>query len=350
MKAKYRHSLPQLAGGLFLTDGGIETTLIYHDGFELPCFAAFDLLRHEAGRAALQRYFRAHIAIACDQQVGFVLESATWRASADWGAKLGLSAGAVAEANRQAIAMLHALRGEFETDTTPIVISGCVGPRGDGYRADQRMTPADAERYHAGQVRLFAEAGADLVSAITMTYPEEAIGIARAAHAAGMPVAVSFTTETDGRLPSGHSLAEAIGRVDAATGAVPVYYMINCAHPTHFITAVSAGEPWTQRIRGVRPNASTKSHAELDACTELDAGDPTELALRCAELLQALPQLAVWGGCCGTDHRHVRAIGEVCGRLRRRAAPPDCTVARGGAGVASVAPSLAIAGAPGPVT
>ncbi len=319
MIAKYRYNLPQLAEEFFLTDGGIETTLIYREGFELPLFAAFVLLRDEAGCEALRRYYREHAAVARAQGVGFVLESATWRASAEWGAKLGYDAAALAEVNRQAIAMLRVLRDEFETAAMRIPISGCIGPRGDGYKADVRMTAAAAEDYHAMQARIFAATGADLVSAITMTYAEEAIGVVRAARAAGMPAVVSFTTETDGRLPSGQPLAAAIAQVDDATGAAPAYYMINCAHPTHFEAALrGGGERWVRRIRGIRANASAKSHAELDACTELDAGDPADLARRCAALQRAFPQLTIFGGCCGTDHRHIGAIGEACRRGRPR--------------------------------
>jgi S-methylmethionine-dependent homocysteine/selenocysteine methylase len=317
MTAKYRHALPQHSDNLFLTDGGIETTLIYQDGFELPLFAAFDLLRHERGRAALRRYFQTHAAVAQDLGVGFVFESATWRASADWGAKLGYDDLALAAANLEAIALLHALRAEYETPSTPIVISGCIGPRGDGYKADRRMNAEQAKAYHSAQTNLFAAAGADLVTAITMTYPEEAIGVTLAAQHAGVPAVVSFTTETDGHLPNGESLHSAITRVDEATGSAPAYYMINCAHPTHFAHQMQSRGSWVQRIRGLRANASMKSHAELDTCTELDAGNPLELAARYAELRNNFPHLAVLGGCCGTDHRHIRAIGEACIHPRR---------------------------------
>ncbi len=312
---KYRHNLPQLGEGLFLTDGGIETTLIYLEGLELPYFAAFDLLRTAQGRAALDRYFRTHAAIAREQGMGFVLESATWRASTDWGAKLNYTAAELTIANHQAITMLHALRAELETPRTPVVISGCIGPRGDGYRADKRMTVAEAETYHTMQVCVFAEAGADLVSAITMTYAEEAIGLVRAARRAGMPVVVSFTTETDGLLPSGQSLAEAIQQVDAATQAAPVYYMVNCAHPTHFADVLVSGADWVKRIGGLRANASRKSHAELDVATALDIGDPAELGEQYRELRRLLPGIKVLGGCCGTDHRHIHAIGRACARV-----------------------------------
>jgi S-methylmethionine-dependent homocysteine/selenocysteine methylase len=305
-------SLPQLDGGLFLTDGGIETTLIFHHGFELPCFAAFKLLDEERGREALRQYFRSHLAVAARLQMGFILESATWRASADWGDKVGYSPDALAGANRQAVLLLHELKREFEGHRFPMVVSGCVGPRGDGYQAGRPMTEHEAEDYHSAQIRALCEAGVDLITAMTMTNLAEAIGVARAARACGKPVAISFTTETNGRLPAGQALREAIERMDEATGGTPAYYMINCAHPTHFDPVLRADEPWTQRIRGLRANASTKSHAELDEATELDAGNPAELGMQYRELRRRFPQLTVLGGCCGTDHRHIAAIGEAC--------------------------------------
>jgi homocysteine S-methyltransferase len=289
----YRTHLPQLDDRLFIADSGMETTLIFHDGIDLPCFASFVLLEDDAG-------------------TGIVLETPTWRASADWGAKLGFDAARLAAVNRAAVAQLAELREALETPATPIVISGNLGPRGDGYVADHTMTADQAQAYHAPQIETFAGTAADLVSVFTMTYVEEAIGVARAAQAAGMPVAVSFTLETDGRLPSGMPLGEAIEATDAATGAYPAYYMINCAHPSHFAHVLEDAGPWRARLRGVRANASKRSHAELDEATELDAGNPDELASEYRELRALLPRLAVVGGCCGTDHRH---IGAVCKRL-----------------------------------
>ena len=310
--AKYRNNLPQLSGRLYLTDGGIETTLIFHEGLDLPYFAAFDLMKNQAGQAALRRYFASHASIAQANGCGFILESPTWRASADWGARLGYGKAAMAEVNKQSIALLVEQRGIFETEASPMVISGCVGPRGDGYIPGGMMTAEEAETYHAVQITAFAESPADMVAAITMTYEEEAVGITLAARAAGLPVAISFTVETDGCLPSGQSLKDAIAAVDAATGEGPVYYMINCAHPDHFADALAGGEGWVQRIRGLRANASRRSHAELDEAEALDDGDPAELGGQYRELLGKLPQINVVGGCCGTDHRHIEAICLAC--------------------------------------
>jgi S-methylmethionine-dependent homocysteine/selenocysteine methylase len=307
-------TLPQLGGDLFLTDGGIETTLGFLEGFELPHFAAFVLLEHDAGRQALARYYRRHASIARDRGVGFILESATWRASADWGTLLGYSAEALDELNRQAITLLQEVRDELATARSPMVISGCVGPRGDGYQPGRLMSVEQARAFHARQVDVFATSGADLVSAMTMTNVPEAVGFVEAAQIAGIPAVVAFTVETDGRLPAGETLAEAITAVDSATGEAPVYYMVNCAHPTHFAGALEAGGAWLARLRGVRANASSRSHAELDGATDLDAGDPVELGRQYADLRRRLPHLNVLGGCCGTDHRHIEQICLACAR------------------------------------
>lgn len=310
--SKYRDRLPQLGGQLFLADGGIETTLVFLDGLALPDFAAFHLLRTDAGTGALRRYFRGYADIARAHRTGLILESATWRASADWGARLGYDAAQLADANRKAILLLEQVQAEFDSDATPVVISGCVGPRGDGYVPGNVMTAAEATAYHAPQLQAFAETSADMAGAITMNYVEEAIGVATAARNAGLPVAISFTVELDGNLPTGQTLRAAIDQVDAATAAYPLYYMINCAHPTHFDHVLGAGQAWLARLRGMRANASCKSHAELNDSTELDIGNPAELAAQYATLRARLPRLNVLGGCCGTDTRHLEAIARAC--------------------------------------
>lgn len=309
--AKYRHRLPQLQGGLFLSDGGLETSLIFHDGIDLPYFAAFPLLRTEEGRATLIRYFRNYLNLANAHGLGFILDTVTWRANPDWAVKLDIGHAELDAINREAVSFAAALREEFErVSKGPGVVNGVIGPRGDGYVVDHKMTSGEAALYHAAQVRSFKAAGADMVSAITMNYPEEATGIAIAAMKAGMPVVISFTVETDGRLASGATIGEAITAVDSATGAYPTYFMINCAHPSHFEGVLPHDETWIGRVRGVRANASHMSHAELDEATELDDGDPADLGARYRALRQSLPRLNVLGGCCGTDHRHISAIAE----------------------------------------
>jgi homocysteine S-methyltransferase len=303
----HRGDLPRVGGATFITDGGMETTLIFQKGLDLPEFAAFVLLDDADGIKALRDYYASYVEIAVERGVGIVLDTPTWRANADWGARLGYSAEALADVNRRGVALLEDLRSELD-DAATLVISGCVGPRGDGYRADERMSAGEAEAYHLPQIQAFAGTTADLVSALTMTYAAEATGIARAAGRAGLPVVISFTVETDGRLPSGQSLADAVEEVDAQTERTPAYFMINCAHPTHFVRVLDDAGPVAERVRGLRANASTKSHAELDESDELDSGDPVDLAARYAALRELLPRLNVVGGCCGTDERHVAEI------------------------------------------
>lgn len=307
-------SLPQAEGGWFLTDGGIETVLIYQEGLDLPEFPAFVLLESEPGRDQLRRYYRRYLEIAtATADAGFILESPTWRAGFDWGARLGYDAAAMRGFNAAAVQMMQELRAEYAKRIPgPIVVSGCVGPRGDGYLADAELQAEGARRAHQPQVDALAAAGADMITAATMTTRDEATGVARAAAQARLPAAISFTVETDGRLPSRMPLREAIETVDADAArqgyGAPAYYMINCAHPTHFAAVLAEGGAWRDRIRGLRANASSRSHAELDVMTELDAGDPADLAGHYCRLRTPLPQLNILGGCCGTDHRHVAAI------------------------------------------
>ena len=310
MQAKYRSALPQLGDQTFMTDGGMETTLIFHDAVDLPHFAAFDLLRRPGGRGKTKDYYRPYLELARENGVGFILETSTWRASADWASLLGYSSDELADANRDAVALLVELRDEYETAARPIVISGCLGPRGDGYNPTNLMSADEAERYHSEQIATLAEAGVDLITAMTLNYPGEAIGIVRAAKRLGVPVVISFTAETDGRLPTGHTLSDAINQVDAETAQGPAYYMINCAHPTHLEEEIAKCGGWTDRIHGLRANASKRSHAELDEATDLDAGDPVDLSAGYDRLSSAIPRLNILGGCCGTDHRHIRAIFE----------------------------------------
>jgi len=311
----YRNSLPQLGDGLFLTDGGIETTLIFHEGLELPDFAAFHLLKTDEGEAALRKYFRTYADLARRFGTGLILESATWRSNPDWGARLGYLTEELAEINRKAILMLEEIRSEYQDENMPVVISGCIGPRGDGYVPDDLMSAWEAEVYHRDQIEVFAASSADLVTAITMNYVDEAIGIAQAARNADIPVVISFTVETDGNLPTGQTLKSAIEQVDEATDGYPAYYMINCAHPTHFEHIIAEGGAWLDRVRGVRANASHRSHAELNEAPDLDQGNPIELGSQYARLKQRISSLNVMGGCCGTDHRHVEQIAQACAPL-----------------------------------
>ncbi|MDQ2967198.1 MAG: homocysteine S-methyltransferase family protein [Actinomycetota bacterium] len=284
----------------------METTLIFNNGIDLPDFASFPLLENEQGIDALRAYFAKYIGLADSFGVGLILDTVTWRANADWGERLGYSKDDLASVNRRAVefvAEMSKARGH-----PPIVVSGCVGPRGDAYNPDTMMTAGEAEAYHRPQIETLADTAADLITAYTLTYASEAVGIVLAARSASMPVVISFTVETDGQLPDGQPLREAIEEVDAKTEGSAAYFMINCAHPTHFELVLNEPGEWRERIRGLRANASTKSHAELDESEELDAGDPLDLAGHYRTVRTHLENLSVVGGCCGTDHRHVAAI------------------------------------------
>ncbi|MEM7753956.1 MAG: homocysteine S-methyltransferase family protein [Pseudomonadota bacterium] len=292
----------------FLSDGGLETFLIFEKGYELPCFSAAVLLESAQGRADLTTYFETFIAIAKASKRGFVIDAPTWRAGGAWAEPLGQSLEQMIETNRRAVAFVSNLRDIHETEDCPILVNGLVGPAGDAYAPDTALGPDEAFKIHMPQIHALGKASVDMITAMTLTHASEAIGITRAAREIDVPVVIAFTLETDGRLPSGQPLGEAIAEVDAATDGGPIYYMINCAHPDHFRDVLDPQAAWTLRIGGLRSNASRMSHAELDEAEVLDDGDPVELGRLSADLMTLLPNIRVVGGCCGTNHRHVGCI------------------------------------------
>ncbi|OXA75878.1 homocysteine S-methyltransferase [Flavobacterium aquidurense] len=303
-------TLPNESDDIFLTDGGLETTLIFLEGFELPYFAAFDLLKESKGYDAIKNYYSRYLKIAKKYKTNFILESPTWRTNPDWIEKIGYSGNQLAELNEKAVKLLVDLKTEFENKIDSILISGCVGPRGDGYAPDNCMTTQEAQHYHGQQIKTLSQTAVDFISALTMNYAEEAIGIVEAAASFDLPVVISYTVETDSKLPTGMSLKEAIEKADKNVSVPPLYFMINCAHPTHFLNELKehAKEEWVKRIKGIRANASCKSHAELDEAIELDRGVPKDLGEEYKKLKDSFPHLNVFGGCCGTDEEHIVEI------------------------------------------
>ncbi len=289
----------------FLSDGGMETDLIFHEGADLPLFASFVLLDSAEGREMLRRYVVSYLDMAQAAGRGFVLGTPTWRANGGWGPKLGLDDAGIRDVNRRAVALARDLR-----DAHPwrehILIEGALGPAGDGYAPAQLLTPTEAAILHNAQLETFAQEGVDIATAFTITHPGEAIGMVSRARELGLPFALSFTVETDGRLPTGQSLDTALDEVETETGGYCHYYGINCAHPEHFSDQLPSG--WLNRIGMIRPNASRCSHAELDEAVELDDGDPDEFGALYAEMAKRLPGLHVVGGCCGSDMRHIKAL------------------------------------------
>ena len=305
--AQFRKSLPQLSGSMFLTDAGIETDLIFNHGVEIREFAAHTLLPDPDSREAVANYLRGFLALANEHNVGFILDSQTWKAHPHWASDLGSSIDELMEANRQAIEFIASIKDEFAHNEGPIVLNGVIGPRGDAYAPEEQLSSDEAEQYHSRQVAWLADTPVDMVTGLTFTQATEAIGLVRAAQSKELPVVVSFTVETDGRLPTGQPLKEAIQKVDNETDHAAAYFMINCAHPDHF-SHVLKGSDWERRIRGIRCNASRMSHAELDESETLDDGNPEELAAQYREVIEKMPWLNVFGGCCGSDLRHVTRI------------------------------------------
>jgi S-methylmethionine-dependent homocysteine/selenocysteine methylase len=295
---------PSWLAGRYVSDGGLETDLIFNRGVALPEFASFPLVEDEHGRGLLRSYYDGYAAVARETGAGLTLESPTWRANPDWAAKLGYDAAALDRLNRKAVEFLEQLRDSY-TDIEDVRIMGAIGPRGDGYAASGKVDPDEAADYHRAQVAALAFAGADLVAAYTLTGPEEGVGITQAAREVGVPVLVGFTVETDGKLPDGTALGDAVALVTAE--AAPDGFIVNCAHPTHITPALDDGD-WLSRIVQVNPNASILSHAELDAAETLDTGDIGLLTSSYDILRTRLPSLAIIGGCCGTDTRHVAAL------------------------------------------
>jgi homocysteine S-methyltransferase len=312
--ANYRRELPQLTGDLFLTDAGIETDLMFNHGIEIREFAAHTLLPDQAGREALANYLRGFLSLAKQHDAGLILDSQTWKAHMHWAGDLDADEQELHDANQDAIAFIAGLRDEFADNGKPIVLNGVIGPRGDAYAPEAEVAASESEEYHARQIGWLAGTEVDMVTALTFTQSDEAIGVVRAARSAGLPIVISFTVETDGRLPTGQPLEEAIRAVDEATDSAAAYFMVNCAHPDHFFHVLDDAD-WAQRIRGLRCNASRLSHAELDECEELDDGDPVELAEQYKSIMKTMPWLNVFGACCGSDLRHVTEIARaVTGR------------------------------------
>lgn len=293
---------------LLMTDGGLETWMYFREGLEMPLFAGHTLMDHEAGRNAVRNWYDKFLAIAAETGVGYHLDTNTWRAGFHWADGLGKTSEELAEINRAAVAEAKATRDRWKQRVSPIVVSGTVGPAGDGYAIELAYEPEDAERIHAPQIQILAEAGVDLITAMTINHSGEAIGIVRAAVAAGLPVVIAFVVETDARLVSGETIKETISAVDAATDSAPLHFMVNCAHPDHFMHVFDGGGDWTGRIGGLRTNASRQSHTELDNSETLDDGNPEEQGRLHRDIRARLPNLRVVGGCCGTDDRHVREI------------------------------------------
>ncbi len=303
-----RTILPQLSGKICLTEGGIETYMQYKKGHEFRHFCLFDLMNDAEAMADLRSYHEDLIAVALKHKVGAILDGIHYRTSRDWGTLLGYTKQELKDVVVRGIAFYKDLAEQHETADSPMPVSGVVGPRGDAYSLGKKMTAVEAEDYHSEQLETMQNAGADFATALTFSQVDEAIGVVKAAQALGFPVVVSFALGADGNLKTGISLAEAIEKVDAATQNGPAYYMVNCTHPVDFAPAFASPGLWTERVRGLRPNASSLAHGVLCQLGHLEEGDPVELGQQMADMAARFPHINVWGGCCGTDSAHIDQI------------------------------------------
>ncbi|WP_135501055.1 homocysteine S-methyltransferase family protein [Roseovarius aestuariivivens] len=315
----HARDLPQSQGRLMTCGGGFETWLQYVDGFELRHFCAFELIDDPRGRACLADYHRKLVEAAVANGVGVINEGLHYRASRDWGTLIGYSREALEEINIRGIEFYKDFAREYKSEATPMLVGGVIGPRGDAYNVGRTPDEAEAEDYHAEQILTFKKAGADLVTAATFSSVAEATGLTRAAKAAGMPVVISFFVAKGGKLKGGETLEEAIAQVDAATDSAPAYYMINCTHPTEFMPGLDDGG-WVRRLGGFMPNAVAMDTLDLCKLGHLEDGDPAELGGQMADLARRYPHINVWGGCCGTDGRHIGEITRQVAAVRKAGA------------------------------
>lgn len=292
---------------LFLTEGGIETEILYKWGFELPQFAMYPLLDKPDAMSAIRGMYRRYLDVVAAHGLSALMGGLDYRASPDWGELLGYSPAGLAEANHRSIAFLRKLAGEYAGDIPEILIQGFIRPRGDAYQLNRSITEKDAEDYHSVQLQTLREAEVDLAWAFTFNNVPEAVGVARAAARIGVPLAISFTVDSSSKLKAGATLAEAIEAVDAATDASPAFYSLNCSHPVEFEPALTEGE-WLKRLRGFRPNASKMEKIALCKLGHLEEGDAVDLGRRMGELARRHPHMDIWGGCCGTGDVHLNEI------------------------------------------
>lgn len=299
----------QTPGKFFLCEGGTETEVMYRHGFDVPYFAAFELLKNPRAVSKLHHMYEQYFSVVSESGLSALVGGLDYRASPDWGDKLGYSRQALADKTHQCIAFLRQAARPFTNEIDQVLIQGLVGPRGDAYEGAGTMGADQAQAYHSVQLATLKEAEVDLVTAMTFSAVDESIGVARAAKNIGIPLCLSLTLDSSCRLNNGPSLADAIATIDAATENSVEFYMINCVHPLEYEPAFT-DEPWIKRIRGVRPNASAMDKMSLCQLGHLEDGDPVELGQQVGSLIKRHPHMDVLGGCCGTWHTHLREIAK----------------------------------------
>lgn len=295
-------------GGNVMINGGLETTLIYKHNLDLPFFSCIDLFKTEETKQIMYDYYLDYVKAAKKYNVPVIIDTPTWRFNKDWAIQSGYNDQQLANRNKEAVDLVRGLKDVYDN----VIISGELGPRYDGYVISEKMTTEEAQQYHSAQVESFSSSNVDIITAATMNYVEEALGVTLAAKSTSTPLVVSFTLSSEGDLPSGMTLKEAIMKVDTISGEYPLHYMINCVHPVYFAELLKKNkdQAWIKRIKGIRPNASSKSHEELDNLGTLDVGDMDELANYCKEIQDSCKHIKLFGGCCGTTVEHIECIYE----------------------------------------
>lgn len=296
-------------GRFYLSEGGTETELMYKYGFELPQFAMFPLLNNPDAVSKMREMFRSYLDVVANNGMCALMGGLDYRASPDWGELLGYSPAGLAEANHQSIAFLREIANEYASDIPEILIQGLIGPRGDAYARNAKITENEAEDYHSVQLETLKDTDVDLALAMTFNNIPESIGVARAAAKIGVPLGISLSLDSTSRLNSGPGLAEAITVIDAEVNQSPEFYSINCSHPVEYEPAIVPGD-WIDRVRGVRPNASKMEKIALCQIGHLEQGDPVELGELCGDLARRYPHMDIWGGCCGTWNTHLDEIAK----------------------------------------
>ena len=307
---------PRLEGKFYLTEGGTETEVMYKWGFDLPEFAMFPLLDDPEADTVIRNMYRRYLDVAAEQGVGVLLNGHDYRASPDWGAKLGYSAEGLQQMQRRTIQFLDEMRAEYADRVTDVYIAACIGPRGDAYGTGGEITADEAEDYHSVQLHNLDGTAADMAVAATFNNIPEAIGVIRAAKGAGMPIGVSLTLTPEGRLRSGPTLREAVETVDEVTAGAAAWFGTNCSHPLEFEPAIADAGPWLDRLRYIRPNAAKMDKIALCSLGHLEDGDPEELGEQMGDVVRRLPRADIIGGCCGTDERHLSEIARKVNAVR----------------------------------
>lgn len=280
------------APGIRLDDHVVNSALIYQ----------------ESGRAALETIYRQYLAIGQRYQLPLLLSTPTWRAGRERIAAAGLAGRDLNGDNTRFLAKLRDGSGDYARQ---VAICGLMSCRGDAYKPDEAMSADAAADFHAWQADALAAAGVDFLLAATLPALSEALGLARAQAATGLPYVISFVARREGTLLDGTPLSVAISTIDAAVTPRPLAYLVNCTHASIFRSALlnerNSSPLVKQRVIGLLANTAALSPEELNERTDLVEEAPAVFGRSVAALRSELG-MKILGGCCGTDQRHIECL------------------------------------------